>query len=139
MTLVLALLASFLTQATPAPGCAVTEMVRATPPQPRDAGGLGESLWWVSADRSIWLKSWTGPWHVGYNQKNMMLKPSGITPTISGTRIDASAPPMEVRWVPQRGDLQTMGLTFPTDGCWKITATAGDHKLEFVTHVRLQP
>jgi hypothetical protein len=60
------------------------------------------------------MQSATGPWHAGYNQKNMMIKPTGLTPTISGTRIDAAAPPMDVRWVPQRrAEFQTLGLTFP--------------------------
>jgi len=42
-----------------------------------------------------------------------------------------------VRWVPQLDfEFQTMGLTFPTEGCWRITAAAGDRELSFVTIVR---
>ncbi len=115
-------------------------MIRATPPPTNNAGALGEDLWWVNADRSLWMRSATGPWHVGYNQKNMMLKPSGVRPTIAGVRIDAASPPMDVKWVPQLGaEFQTMGLTFATAGCWKITATAGDRTLEFVANVQPQP
>ena len=115
-------------------------MVRATPPPTNNADPLGEGLWWVNSDRSLWMQSATGPWHAGYNPKNIMLKPTGVKPTLSGTRIDAPAPLMEVKWVPQlRAEIQTMGLTFPSDGCWKITAAAGDRTLEFVARVRLRP
>jgi hypothetical protein len=123
-------------QAAPAQSCPETPTVRATPPPTNNAGALGDGPWWVNADRTLWMQSATGPWHAGYNQKNMMIKPTAVRPTISGTRIDASAPPMEVRWVPQlQYEFQTMGLTFPTEGCWKITATAGDRELSFVTSV----
>ena len=115
-------------------------MVLATPPPTNNAGTLGEGPWWVNADRTLWMQSATGPWHAGYNQKNMMVKPTGVTPAISGTRIDAPAPSMEVRWVPQlHFEFQTMGLTFPTEGCWTITATAGSHELSFITAVRPRP
>ena len=120
----------------PAPGCAETPTVRATPPPTNNAGSLGDGPWWVNADRTLWMQSATGPWHAGYNQKNMMVKPAGAAPTIAGTRIDAPAPPMEVRWVPQvHAEFQTMGLTFPADGCCKVTATTGDQQISFVTIV----
>ncbi len=136
IAVLVALLASAQTVADPS--CPETPMIRATPPQANNADPLGEGLWWINDDRSIWMQSWTGPWHVGYNHKNMMLKPSGIKPTLAGSRTDAPAPPMEAKWVPQlRAEIQTMGLTFPSKGCWKITATAGDRTLEFVARVRL--
>ena len=123
-------------QAGPPPSCQETPTVRATPPPTNNAGPLGEGPWWINADRTIWMASATGPWHAGYNQKNMMVKPSGVRPTLLGTRIDAPAPPMGVRWVPQLDfEFQTMGLTFPSEGCWKLTATAADHELSFVTRV----
>ena len=123
-----------------AQSCAETPTMRATPPPTSNAGPLGDGPWWVNADRTLWMQSATGPWHAGYNQKNMMVKPAGVAPTISGTRIDAPAPLMTVRWVPQlRAEFQTMGLEFPTEGCWRITATAGDRELSFVTNVRPRP
>ena len=127
-------------QAAAAPSCEQTEMVRATPPPTNNAGQVGEGLWWVNKERTIWIASATGPWHLGLNQKNMMIKPSGVGLYVSGTRIDASALPADVQTVPQiRYEFQTMGITFPAEGCWKITATAGDYELEFVTRVRLLP
>ena len=121
----------------PAQSCRETPTVRATPPPTSNAGALDDGPWWVNADRTLWMRSATGPWHAGYNQKNIILKSTGVTPAISGTRIDAPAPPMAVKWVPQlRAEFQTMGLTFPAEGCWKITATAGDREMSFVTRVR---
>jgi len=126
-------------QAAAAQSCPETPTRRATPPPTNNAGVLGDGPWWVNADRTLWMQSATGAWHTGYNQKNMMIKPTGVRPTISGTRIDAPAPPMGVRWVPQlEAEFQTMGLTFPTEGCWKITAAAGDRELSFITIVRPQ-
>ena len=69
-----------------------------------------------------------------------MVKPAGVKPMIAGARIDAAAAPMRVKWVPQlHAEFQTMGVTFTTEGCWKITATAGDRTLDVVTRVRLLP
>lgn len=31
---------------------------------------------------------------------------------------------------------QVAGLYFPTGGCWEVTATAGESKLQFVTMVK---
>src|SRR6185369_5722531 len=105
-------------QAAAAQSCPETPTRRGTPPPTNNAGVLGDGPWWVNADRTLWMQSATGAWHTGYNQKNMMIKPTGVRPTISGTRIDAPAPPMGVRWVPQlEAEFQTMGLTFPTEGC----------------------
>ena len=124
-------------QAPAAQSCAETRTLRATPPPTNNAGPLGDGPWWVNADRTLWMQSATGPWHAGYNQKNMMVKPADVRPAMSGMRIDRPAPPMEVKWVPQlHAEFQTMGLTFPTEGCWKVTATVGAHELSFVSAVR---
>ncbi len=37
-----------------------------------------------------------------------------------------------------RAEFQTMGLAFASEGCWKITATAGDRTLDVVTRVRTE-
>jgi hypothetical protein len=126
--------------AMPAQSCAETPELRATPPAANNAGSPGDGPWWVNTDRTLWLQSATGPWHAGYNQKNMMVKPADVKPALSGTRIDGPASPMGVKWVPQlHAEFQTMGLTFPTEGCWKVTATAGTHELSFFTVVRPSP
>jgi hypothetical protein len=120
--------------------CAETPMIHATPPPTNNAGTLDEGSWWVNEDKTLWLRSATGPWRIGYNRKNQMVKPSGVKPTITGTRIDAIAAPMDVKWVPQSdAEFQTMGLTFASEGCWKITVTAGGRTLDFITRVRPLP
>lgn len=57
---------------------------------------------------------------------------------ITGRRIDAPAPPL--RWRPGPGGDGGVGflptdLTFPTDGCWEVTGTAGAESLRFVVRV----
>lgn len=57
--------------------------------------------------------------------------------TIEGRRLDGPAPPLQA-WIPDGyGDtgFQSTALTFPTEGCWKITGKAGNATLTFVTFV----
>ena len=57
--------------------------------------------------------------------------------SIQGRRLDATAPPLRAA-IPQ-GDgargFQPSGLTFPTEGCWQVTGSAGEATLRFVTLV----
>jgi hypothetical protein len=59
------------------------------------------------------------------------------TPTISGRRLDAPAPPLRARVPDGYGDrgFQVTGLIFPTAGCWDVTGHLGDASLTFVTFV----
>lgn len=56
---------------------------------------------------------------------------------ITGTRLDADAPPLRAS-IPDgygiRG-FQASGLIFPTPGCWEVTARVGEASLTFVTRV----
>jgi hypothetical protein len=62
---------------------------------------------------------------------------------IEGRRLDAEAPPMPQ--VILRGTLDGYGetglhpstLTFPSEGCWEVTASVGETTLTFVTLVML--
>jgi hypothetical protein len=60
------------------------------------------------------------------------------TLTISGRRLDASAPPLRADVPDGYGSsgLQASGVFFPTEGCWEITGAVGNAKLTFVTFVR---
>ena len=70
--------------------------------------------------------------------------PSGFGPeralTVSGTRLDAPAPPMRVRNVnwgyssTGRGSWATP-VGFAAEGCWRITARAAGLRLSYVTKV----
>lgn len=64
-----------------------------------------------------------------------------ITPgtlTISGRRLDASAPPLRADVPDGYGSsgFQASGVFFPTERCWEITGTVGNATLSFVTFVR---
>jgi len=55
--------------------------------------------------------------------------------TITATRLDEKAPPAQANVPPGYGlsGFQSSGVTFPSEGCWKITGTAGTARLTFVT------
>ena len=55
---------------------------------------------------------------------------------MSGRRLDAEAPPLEVFAGGEgREDLQVGSLTFPTEGCWEIVAQSGNSVLRFVMYI----
>jgi hypothetical protein len=59
------------------------------------------------------------------------------TLTITGRRLDASAPPLRSS-IPDGYGLsgfQASGVSFPTPGCWAVTGTVGGSELSFVTLV----
>jgi len=65
------------------------------------------------------------------------VRPQGTQLVISGRRLDASAPPVEAHIPCCYGSgFQIVGLHFPTEGCWEVTASAGDGELLFVTEVK---
>lgn len=57
--------------------------------------------------------------------------------TIEGRRLDASAPLLEAQIPEGYGDtgFQASVIVFPTEGCWAVTARAGEASLTFVTLV----
>jgi hypothetical protein len=63
-------------------------------------------------------------------------RPAGLTLEITGQRIDAQAPPLEVD-VPccYPTQFQATGLDFPTEGCWEVSAQAAEHELSVVVWV----
>jgi hypothetical protein len=56
---------------------------------------------------------------------------------ITGRRLDAPAPPLQASIPTGYGPTgwQATGLTFPTEGCWEVTGSAGRARLAFVTRV----
>jgi hypothetical protein len=58
--------------------------------------------------------------------------------TIEGERLDASAPPLRADVPDGYGPtgFQPTGLSFPTEGCWKVLGRVGGARLTFVVLVR---
>jgi hypothetical protein len=56
---------------------------------------------------------------------------------ISGRRLDGPAPPLHADVPGGYGDrgFQASGVSFPTEGCWEVTGTAGTATLTFVSFV----
>jgi hypothetical protein len=128
--------------------CAVTLPNANRPPaQPRNFSWYGNGLLWagltadgiyavpqdrVAADGSIGNKllwATTPPWRA---------------PTVSGERLDAPAPPLRVLAV-NRGSFSSAGnpsymsaVSFPTAGCWRLTARVDDVSLSYVVEVVVQ-
>ena len=60
---------------------------------------------------------------------------------ISGRRLDAPAPPLRADVPAGYGatGFQASGVTFPTEGCWRLTGRVGSTTLTFVTTVVKTP
>lgn len=128
--------------------CAASLVIRDSAPPDPSADPVGPASWYINADRTIWA----GPvpeagWSSGgklfsggavvKGQKTYWVRPQGTTLVISGRRLDASAPPVEAH-IPccYTTGFQIVGLFFPTEGCWEVTAKAGDSELQFITEVK---
>lgn len=63
------------------------------------------------------------------------------TITISGERLDATAPPLTANVPDGYGDVgfQATGIDFPTPGCWEVAVHSGSATLTFVTLVTIVP
>jgi hypothetical protein len=129
--------------------CIVSPIVRDSPPPDARADPAGPANWYVNPDRTIWA----GPvpdegWRPGgtlysggrvvRGQKTYWVRPQGAALVIDGRRLDATAPPVETD-IPccYPSGFQIVGLFFPTEGCWEVTAQAGTSRLDFVTRVRM--
>jgi hypothetical protein len=54
--------------------------------------------------------------------------------TITGRRLDGKAPPLTASIADDgTSGFQPSGISFPTEGCWEVTAAVGDAELTFVT------
>jgi hypothetical protein len=124
-----------LPQAAAKPACETSPLIRATPPPHPGADPFGQGPWYVNADRTIWAGWDAGRWIVGRN-KVLWIRPAGTELTIKGEHLDGPASPVTAE-IPccYRSGFQATSVIFPTAGCWRVTATAGDHALTFVTIV----
>jgi len=117
--------------------CRATDAVRAEPPRDRSADAFGSGPWYVNADRTFWAGWDAVRMRAGKKgNKVLWIRPASTQLTVSGRRLDASAPPMKAT-IPccYPTGFQASGLAFPTEGCWEIAAVAGTSQLTFVTKV----
>ncbi|HWL32036.1 MAG TPA: hypothetical protein VNP89_00405 [Gaiellaceae bacterium] len=56
-------------------------------------------------------------------------------PTVSGVRLDATAPPLKVLGLNGSSPSYRSPVLFPTPGCWRVTARIGDVSLTYVVSV----
>ncbi len=145
-------LAGFVSLAACAPGaqptgeqdfvCPVTEPQWALHPDDSAVSGppsYGD--YFINDARTIWASAWWsadgGPLPVSKEGVKMgWFRPAGATLEITGGRIDDDAPALVAHipcCYPTR--FQATGLTFPAEGCWRISAVAGGESLEFVVQV----
>jgi hypothetical protein len=133
--------------------CPASQAVHGSaPPDPnvdssRTAASIGD--WYINSDRTIWAGPIpTGGWPSGgalssggggavKGQKTYWVRPAGQPLVITGRRIDGPAPALEAN-IPccYSTGFQIVALFFPTEGCWEVSAAAGDRELVFVTQVK---
>jgi hypothetical protein len=125
--------------------------------KPVDVEQHGLKPWYVNADRTIWAYFWTSQplkaspqdykvlWirpkpfpDASYQDANRMLARGqvGVEFTVSGRRIDSNAAPLKYS-IPSiyAQDIQPSSISFPTAGCWKISAKSGTSSFDFVVAV----
>lgn len=114
--------------------CPVTPTITETPPNPELTAAFGAGPWHVNDERSIWV--WAQPYAARQTVSAIWIRPEGTRLALNAERLDGDAPPVESTFdccFP--GAFKTGGLQFPTPGCWRVTATAGERTLTFVTEV----
>ncbi|PKO12728.1 MAG: hypothetical protein CVU39_22440 [Chloroflexi bacterium HGW-Chloroflexi-10] len=131
------------TQPAPNEACAVTQPVWDKPPEDSAVQGAPAfGYYFINADRSIWgSASWKEQEEktLRVNEEGLKMgwfRPEGAELVITGERMDAEAPPLDVYMpccYPNR--FQSSSLFFPTEGCWEITAKAADSVLSFTLWV----
>jgi hypothetical protein len=125
--------------------------------KPVDVERHGLKPWYVNADRTIWAYIWTSEplkaspqdykvlWirpkpfpDASYEDANRMLARGqvGVEFTVTGRRIDSDAAPLKYS-IPTiyAQDIQPSSVSFPTAGCWKISAKSGTSSFDFVVAV----
>lgn len=104
-----------------------------------------ESLWTMLPKDGIWYALPLNP--QGYTQKVFWWRKGYIwnkepepALTVTGERVDASAPPLIVSrptnaYAADIGSAMLVGVDFPTLGCWKLSGKYADAELSFVIWV----
>lgn len=116
--------------------CALTAPIQGKPTDPPAEAALG-GWWYANVDRTIWA-GWDAVRMTAGSKTNKVLwfRPKGTELSVKARRLDAEAAPAEAD-IPccYGGQMQASGISFPSGGCWEITAKAGRSELVFVTLV----
>ena len=131
-----------------APSCPVTLPNGNRPPgQPRSVAWYGNGLLWAGLERdgtyAVPPDRVAADGTVG-SKLLWVTTPAWEKPTISGERIDAAAPPLQVSRVntgsfagaANASHMSPVG--FPTPGCWRLRARLGDLSLVYVVLVVIE-
>jgi hypothetical protein len=133
-------------QVLPVAGCPVTRPNGSRPPrQPRGLSWHGNGRLWAGVDADgTYSVPRTRLAHDGSigNKLLWVTTPAWAKPNVSGERLDDAAPPLRVLGVNtgsfQSGDVDPShmsAVSFPTPGCWRLTARVGDFSLTYVVQV----
>jgi hypothetical protein len=115
---------------------------------------MGPDGFWFGTDKLWTALPASGSWALGHYsptdsdfRQKMLWYRKGFNPhrerpklTLTGKRIDAPAPPLGVdgpnaAWTSEKDSFMTVGLNFPTIGCWELNGKYGSDKLRFVVRV----
>ena len=117
--------------------CSVGRPVWAGPTDDPAEVALAGGWWYMNSNRTIWAGSDAAGMTAGpLGNKVAWLRPKGEQLVVSTRRLDADTAPGEAD-TPccYGGRFQASGMTFPSGGCWEISAHAGSEMLKFVTYV----
>ncbi len=89
--------------------------------------------WWLDGE-GIWAGTPIGVLYEGYNKIQWQYEPPGNL-EVTGGRLDGPAPPLRVDLAGIGVGTYSSATTFPAPGCWRIAATAGDHRFEATVYV----
>ena len=100
-----------------------------------EKSALGTGPWIINDDRTIWASD--QPFVAKRPVTTVWMRPANTELAIVARRLDGDAPRLTVGPAePFQTAYIATPLTFPSSGCWEVTATAGTSKLTFVTRVR---
>jgi beta-lactamase regulating signal transducer with metallopeptidase domain len=115
--------------------CSVTPSTRQMKVSSLEKMALGDGPWIINDDRTIWAAD--QPYVANKTVTTVWMRPANTELTITARRLDGNTADLTVGpAAPYRTAYIAIGVTFPSAGCWEVTAKAGDSTLKFVTKVQ---